>query len=100
MAVTKIELSAALAKQCGFDKKSAKNFIDGFFEEIRRTLASGEEVKLSGFGNFTVRDKKARPGRNPKTGENVPVSARRVVIFKAGLKMRGRVEAAKIKDEK
>lgn len=99
MALTKMELSAALIKKHGFDKQSAKAFVDLFFEEIRRVLASGEEVKLSGFGNFVVRDKKERPGRNPKTGESVPVSARRVVVFKAGQKMRARVEKAEIKAE-
>ena len=81
MALTKVELAEALMAK-GFDKQAAKLFIDQFFDEIRKTLASGEEVKLSGFGNFTLREKKARPGRNPKTGESVTISARRVVVFK------------------
>ena len=93
MALTKVELAEALMAK-GFDKQAAKLFIDQFFDEIRKTLASGEEVKLSGFGNFTLREKKARPGRNPKTGESVTISARRVVVFKAGQNMRDRVSSA------
>lgn len=96
MAVTKIEMAEKLMEKCGFDKREAKRFVELFFEEIRLCLERGEEVKLSGFGNFSVREKKARPGRNPKTGESVAVSARRVVVFKAGQKMRSRVENAKI----
>lgn len=92
MALTKLEIAENLVEKCGLDKRVAKEFVELFFEEIRTTLANGEEVKLSGFGNFSVRDKKARPGRNPKTGEDVAVSARRVVIFKAGQKLRDRVE--------
>lgn len=63
-----------------------------FFEEIRVALEKGETVKLSGFGNFAIRDKKSRPGRNPKTGENVAITARRVVTFRPGIKFRERVE--------
>lgn len=92
MALTKIELAESLVEKCGFDKKYAKKFVEQFFEEIRRALSEGEEVKLSGFGNFSVREKNARPGRNPKTGESVAVSARKVVVFKAGQKFRERVE--------
>lgn len=97
MALTKIEIAENLVERCGLDKRIAKQFVEDFFEEIRRSLENGEEVKLSGFGNFTVRDKKARPGRNPKTGEDIAVSARRVVVFKAGQKFRERVENAKVK---
>lgn len=97
MALTKIELAETLIKKCGFDRRNAKLFVDQFFEQIRNALASGEEVKLSGFGNFQLREKKARPGRNPKTGEPVAVSARRVVTFKAGQKMRERVKSATVK---
>lgn len=97
MALTKIEIAENLVEQCGLDKRLAKQFVEQFFEEIRATLEQGEEVKLSGFGNFQVRDKKARPGRNPKTGETVPVSARRVVTFKAGQKLRERVEHSTVK---
>lgn len=97
MALTKIEIAENLVERCGLDKRVAKQFVEQFFEEIRATLEKGEEVKLSGFGNFTVRDKKARPGRNPKTGEDVSVSARRVVSFKAGQKLRERVENLTVK---
>ncbi|MDG6339071.1 integration host factor subunit alpha [Glaesserella parasuis] len=97
MALTKIEIAENLVERCGLDKRIAKQFVEDFFEEIRRSLENGEEVKLSGFGNFAVRDKKARPGRNPKTGEDIAVSARRVVVFKAGQKLRERVENAKVK---
>lgn len=97
MALTKIDIAENLVEKCGLDKRVAKQLVEQFFEEIRATLEKGEEVKLSGFGNFSVRDKKARPGRNPKTGEDVAVSARRVVTFKAGQKLRDRVENAKVK---
>lgn len=97
MALTKIEIAENLVERCGLDKRVAKQFVEQFFEEIRATLEKGEEVKLSGFGNFSVRDKKARPGRNPKTGEDVAVSARRVVSFKAGQKLRERVENLTVK---
>ena len=63
-----------------------------FFEEIRATLERGEEVKISGFGNFQLRDKPQRPGRNPKTGEEVPITARRVVTFHASQKLKAMVE--------
>ena len=67
--------------------------MDCFFEEIRDSLANGEQVKLSGFGNFDLRDKSQRPGRNPKTGEEIPITARRVVTFRPGQKLKVRVEA-------
>lgn len=93
MALTKIEMAENLVEKCGFDRRIAKLFVEQFFEEIRATLEKGEEVKLSGFGNFSVREKNSRPGRNPKTGESVAVSARKVVVFKAGQKLKSRVEA-------
>ena len=77
----------------GINKREAKEFVDLFFEEIRTRLEGGEEVKLSGFGNFELREKNRRPGRNPKTGEEIPISARRVVTFRPGQKLRLRVEA-------
>lgn len=95
MALTKIEIAENLVERLGLDKRVAKQLVEQFFEEIRTSLENGEEVKLSGFGNFTVREKRPRPGRNPKTGEEAVVSARRVVTFKAGQKMRERVENAK-----
>ncbi|WGE89936.1 integration host factor subunit alpha [Actinobacillus arthritidis] len=97
MALTKIELAESLVENCGFDKRIAKLFVEQFFEEIRSSLERGEEVKLSGFGNFSLREKNARPGRNPKTGETVAVTARRVVVFKPGQKLRDRVENVKVK---
>ena len=91
-ALTKADLANYLFKKLGLNKREAKDFIEHFFEEIRTALASGQHVKLSGFGNFCLRDKSERPGRNPKTGEEIPISARRVVTFRPGQKLRGRVE--------
>ena len=79
--------------EIGLNKREAKELVDTFFEEIRLALENNEPVKLSGFGNFELRDKNQRPGRNPKTGEEVPISARRVVTFRPGQKLRDRVEA-------
>ena len=89
--LTKAELADLLFEQVGLNKREAKDMVEGFFEEIRTALELGDSVKLSGFGNFQLRDKKSRPGRNPKTGESVAVSARRVVVFKPGQKLRTRV---------
>jgi integration host factor subunit alpha len=75
------------------NKREAKEFVDAYFEAIREALERGENVKLSGFGNFQLRVKNQRPGRNPKTGEEIPISARRVVTFRPGQKLRARVEA-------
>ena len=94
MALTKADLTESLFDQLGFNKRESKEFVDCFFEEVRQTLEDGEYVKLSGFGNFELRDKNQRPGRNPKTGEEIPISARRVVSFKPGHKMRARVESS------
>ncbi|APS82273.1 integration host factor subunit alpha [Piscirickettsia salmonis] len=77
----------------GVNKQDAKMIVDLFFEEIQSALEKGQIVKLSGFGNFMLRDKKERPGRNPKTGDEVAVSARRVVTFRAGQKLRARVNS-------
>lgn len=93
MALTKADLTEALFDQLGFNKRESKEFVDSFFEEIRACLEQGEHVKLSGFGNFELREKGERPGRNPKTGQDIPISARRVVSFKPGQKMRAQVEA-------
>lgn len=92
MALTKADLAEVLCDELSFNKKDAKEIIELFFEEIRLTLEEGEQVKLSGFGNFELRDKNERPGRNPKTGEEIPVTARRVVTFRPGQKMKTRVE--------
>ncbi len=77
----------------GLNKREALELVDLCFEELVACLALGEPVKLSGFGNFALRDKKERPGRNPRTGEKIPVSARRVVTFRPGQKLKTRVEA-------
>lgn len=91
--LTKAELAERLHEDLGFNKREAKELVDTFFEEIREALEQNEMVKLSGFGNFELRDKRQRPGRNPKTGEEIPITARRVVTFKPGQKLRSRVEA-------
>ncbi|MDH3915263.1 MAG: integration host factor subunit alpha [Chromatiales bacterium] len=93
MALTKAEMAEALFNELGLNKREARELVDLFFEELRSSLARGEQVKLSGFGNFDLRDKRERPGRNPKTGEEIPISARRVVTFRPGQKLKARVEA-------
>jgi integration host factor subunit alpha len=93
MSLTKANIADRLFDEVGLNKREAKEFVDAFFETIRCALEDGENVKLSGFGNFQLRDKKQRPGRNPKTGEEIPISARRVVTFRPGQKLRARVEA-------
>ncbi len=90
--LTKAELAEMLFERVGLNKREAKDIVDTFFEEIRDALARGEAVKLSGFGNFQVRNKPPRPGRNPKTGETIPIAARRVVTFHASQKLKGAVE--------
>lgn len=92
MALTKAEMAERLFEELGINKREAKSLVEGFFEEIRSALEQGEQVKLSGFGNFDLRDKNERPGRNPKTGEEIPISARRVVTFRPGQKLKGRVD--------
>lgn len=93
MTLTKAELADILVdKVSNVTKNDAKEIVELFFEEIRSTLASGEEIKISGFGNFQLRDKPQRPGRNPKTGEEVPITARRVVTFHASQKLKSMVE--------
>lgn len=92
MALTKADLANNLFNVLGLNKREAKDLVEIFFEEIRNALESGLPVKLSGFGNFNLRDKGERPGRNPKTGEEIPILARRVVTFRAGQKLKSRVE--------
>jgi integration host factor subunit alpha len=93
MALTKAAMAEMLFNELGLNKREAKELVELFFEEVRDALAAGEDVKLSGFGNFTLRIKNERPGRNPKTGEEIPISARRVVTFRPGQKLKARVEA-------
>ena len=90
--ITKAELSDALFDHVGLNKREAKDLIDSFFETVSSSLDSGFDVKISGFGNFQLREKSARPGRNPKTGELVPISARRVVTFHASQKLKDKVD--------
>ena len=93
MALTKADMAERLFEEVGLNKREAKELVECFFEEIRTALEDGTPVKLSGFGNFDLRDKSERPGRNPKTGEEIPISARRVVTFRPGQKLKARVEA-------
>ena len=93
MALTKADMAERLFDELGLNKREAKDMVEMFFEEIRSALENGRQVKLSGFGNFDLREKKQRPGRNPKTGEEIPISARRVVTFRPGQKLKARVEA-------
>lgn len=93
MALTKAEMAERLFEELGLNKREAKDMVEMFFEEVRGSLENGRQVKLSGFGNFDLREKKQRPGRNPKTGEEIPISARRVVTFRPGQKLKARVEA-------
>lgn len=92
MAVTKADMVERLFSVLGINKREAKEIVDVFFEEIIHALESGEVVKLSGFGVFSGRDKSSRPGRNPKTSEEVNISARRVATFRAGGKLKSKVE--------
>jgi integration host factor subunit alpha len=94
-ALTKAEMAEKLINELGLNKRDAKDMVELFFSEIRECLTDNEQVKISGFGNFDLRDKRERPGRNPKTGEEIPISARRVVTFKAGQKLKARVECFK-----
>ncbi|PSJ47882.1 integration host factor subunit alpha [Zobellella endophytica] len=94
MALTKADIAEHLFTELGMSKRDAKEMVEAFFEEIRTALEQGEQVKISGFGNFELRNKGERPGRNPKTGEDIPISARRVVTFRPGQKLKARVENA------
>jgi integration host factor subunit alpha len=91
MALTKAEIVDHLSREIGINKREAKEIVELFFQTVSESLTKGHQVKLSGFGNFTLHDKNERPGRNPKTGEEIPVSARRVVTFRSGQKLRARV---------
>ena len=100
MALTKAEIAEQLYEELGLNKREAKEFVEIFFGEISDILVEGSDVKISGFGNFILRDKKARPGRNPKTGEDVEISSRRVVTFRAGQKLKERVKDVYINIQK
>lgn len=92
-ALTKAQMADRLFEELGLNKREAKEIVEMFFDEVRASLERNEQVKLSGFGNFDLRQKGERPGRNPKTGEEIPISARRVVTFRPGQKLKARVEA-------
>jgi integration host factor subunit alpha len=92
--LTKAELAEMLFDRVGLNKREAKDMVETFFDEIRAALERGHSVKLSGFGNFQLRDKPQRPGRNPKTGEEIPISARRVVTFHASQKLKSQIDVA------
>lgn len=91
MALTKADMAEKLFEELRINKREAKNLVEIFFEEIRGSLEKGQQVKLSGFGNFDLRDKNRRPGRNPKTGQEIPITARRVVTFHPGQKLKTRI---------
>jgi len=92
MALTKADIAESLYEELGLNKREARELVELYFDELKSALSQGKQVKLSGFGNFELRDKRERPGRNPKTGENIPISARRVVTFKPGQKLKNKVE--------
>ena len=91
--LTRAELAEMLCDRVGLNKQESKEMVEAFFEVMRDALEGGESVKLAGFGSFQLRAKRPRPGRNPKTGEEIPISARRVVTFRPGQKLKARVEA-------
>ncbi len=93
MALTKADMAKSLFNAMGLNKKQARELVDLFFQEMKACLADGGQIRFSGIGNFDLRDKNERPGRNPKTGEKVPIPARRVVTFRPGQKLKARVEA-------
>jgi integration host factor subunit alpha len=92
MALTKADIAESLYEELGLNKREARELVELYFDELKSALSQGKQVKLSGFGNFDLRDKRERPGRNPKTGKNIPISARRVVTFKPGQKLKNKVE--------
>ena len=91
--LTKADMAERLSSEQNLSKRDAKEMVEAFFDEVSSSLINNEQVKLSGFGNFDLRDKRSRPGRNPKTGEEVAISARRVVTFRPGQKLKDRVES-------
>ncbi len=99
MALTKADIAEHLFTELGISKRDSKELVETFFEDIRLALETGEQVKISGFGNFELRTKNQRPGRNPKTGEDIPITARRVVTFRPGQKLKARVEHARPVDD-
>lgn len=97
--LTKAELAELLFEKLGLNKRESKDMVEAFFEIVHDTLVSGDDVKLSGFGNFNIRRKASRPGRNPRTGEAIPIKARNVVTFHASHKLKGIVQGEGALDE-
>ena len=91
--LTKAELAELLFERLGLNKRESKDMVEAFFELVHETLVSGQDVKLSGFGNFNIRRKAPRPGRNPRTNEAIPIKARNVVTFHASHKLKGIVQS-------
>jgi integration host factor subunit alpha len=96
LTLTKAEMAELLFERVGLNKREAKDMVETFFDEIIDALGQGKSVKLSGFGNFQLRDKPQRPGRNPKTGEAIPISARRVVTFHASQKLKEQIDLGQV----
>ena len=92
-ALTKAQLAEMLFEQIGLNKRESKDMIDAFFDLIAESLVEGQDVKISGFGNFQIRTKSPRPGRNPRTGEPIPIEARRVVTFHASHKLKDQIQS-------
>lgn len=92
-ALTKAQLAELLFEQIGLNKREAKDMVDAFFDLVSNSLVDGNDVKITGFGNFQIRTKSPRPGRNPRTGEAIPIAARRVVTFHASQKLKEQIQA-------
>ena len=91
-ALTKAQLADLLFEHIGLNKRESKDMVDAFFDLIVESLVQGDDVKISGFGNFQIRTKAPRPGRNPRTGEAIPIGARRVVTFHASHKLKEQIQ--------
>lgn len=98
-ALTKAQLATMLFEQIGLNKRESKDMVDAFFDLIVGSLVHGEDVKISGFGNFQIRTKAARPGRNPRTGELIPIDARRVTTFHASHKLKAQIQGEALPDD-
>ena len=96
-ALTKANLAELLFEHIGLNKRESKDMVDAFFVLISDSLVDGNDVKISGFGNFQIRTKAPRPGRNPRTGESVPIEARRVVTFHASHKLKEQIQGDQAK---
>jgi len=91
-ALTKAQLAELLFEQIGLNKRESKDMVDAFFDLMVDSLVQGQDVKISGFGNFQIRTKAARPGRNPRTGELIPIEARRVTTSHASHKLKDAIQ--------